>query len=59
MQLWCDSVTLEYSDRDISGMLSKEWHKLSESEKRPFQTKARVKAELQKAQHPDCWKRKH
>ncbi|KAK7102226.1 HMG box-containing protein 1-like [Littorina saxatilis] len=63
--LWSQTKRPEYihkytrSNREISGMLSKEWHKLSNQEKQEFQSKAKVKAELQKQQYPDCWKRKN
>ena len=54
----CTCILIGFS-RDISSMLSKEWRKLSDSEKKQLQNEAKVKAEYQKQQHPDCWKRKH
>ncbi|XP_076447418.1 uncharacterized protein LOC143284543 isoform X2 [Babylonia areolata] len=64
--LWSQTKRPEYitkfprtNNRDISSMLSKEWRRLSESEKKQLQEAAKVKADRQRQQFPDCWKRKH
>lgn len=46
------------NNREISGMLSKEWHEMDEGQKRRLAEEAKVQADLQRQQHPDCWKRK-
>lgn len=46
------------NNRQISVMLSKEWHEMDEGQKQQLAEEAKVQADLQRQQHPDCWKRK-
>ncbi|XP_059151064.1 protein capicua homolog isoform X2 [Physella acuta] len=48
----------EMNNRMISTKLSEEWNKMPESERQKWKDEARHKAEQQKKEHPDCWKRK-